>query len=193
MTRNPLALVAIAVAVGLVTVGAIALFSSGWKQTSFQPLKPHPGEQLRLQPPAPKPEPADAAEIAHRIEGKTLMPGDAVLADALKSAVAAGQTPTFKASVDVPLGDNAAPAVRDEVKGWLAKKMAALGYKDTGDKPTVSWIVHIDPLDGGRYSVETIVRAGGMERFRQKLELPHAWAADRVEKAMAPAFAPAAP
>jgi hypothetical protein len=189
MLKKSLVLVGVAVAVGLLTMALFRLFSGG-PESTLEPIKPPPGEELRLQPKAPAPAAADPAEVARGLEGKVLLPGDVVLAEALKSALAAGEKPTYKVSVDVPLEDNAAQAVRDEFRAWLGKKMASFGFQEASGKPSISWIVHIDPVEGVVYSIETTLRAGGTERFSREYELPNAYSPTRMEKTLAADFAP---
>lgn len=192
MAKNPVVLIAAALAAALVTLGIVFLVSSDEsKQAPLEPLQVPPGESLRLQAIKEKPKPALAnpAEAARSLEGKTLLSGDEVLAQALKAALAAGESPSYKIRIDVPLEDNAAQAVRDEVKAWVEQKMAALGFAVAVGKPSLSWVVHVDPADGGKYAVKTILRTEGQERFNQAFELPFAFSADRVEKSLASAYA----
>jgi hypothetical protein len=189
MTKKPLLLVAAALAAALLTLGLVLLLAGGDGKPRLVPLEPPPGESLRLQKPAEKPPTADPAEVVRALGEEPALPGDAVLVEALKAAVAAGEPPTYKLRIDVPLADNAAQAVRDEVRGWVERKMAALGFVGAAGKPTLSWGVHVDPGEAGKYVVQTRVRVGGEARFDEEFELPFAFSADRVDKSLATAFA----
>ncbi|MGI5863096.1 MAG: hypothetical protein ACOX6T_13685 [Myxococcales bacterium] len=192
MAKNPVALIGVALVAALLTLGLVFLISPDeGKQAPLKPLEVPAGESLRLQATKekPRPAPANPAEVARSLEGQTLLPGDAVLAQALKAALAAGESPSYKIRIDVPLEDNAAQAVRDEVKAWVERKMAALGFTLAAGKPSLTWVVHVDPADGGKYVVKTILRTEGQERFNQAFELPFAFSADRVEKSLGAAYA----
>jgi hypothetical protein len=191
MHRNPLVLVAAGLAAALLTLAAVALLSRSPEPVT-RPLALSPGEQLRLQPSRPRPQPADPHAVARKLAGTALLPGDQVLVSALQAELARGGAPSYKTAVDVPVSDNAAQAVRDEVKEWLAAKMAGLGYRETGGRPTVLWQVHIDPAAEGRYTLRTVLRSGGAVQLDQSFELPARYAADRVSDALGAAFAPPA-
>lgn len=190
MLKNPIVLVGIALLVAA-AVWLAATGLGGDRSTELQPLKPPAGESLRRQGTPPKPALADPAAALAVLERAPALPkGDAVLRDLLKAALAAGEKPSFRASVDAPFDDNAAQQVKDELREWLDRKMAGLGFGDAASKPTLMWIAHVDPLGEGRYAIQLTLRAGGAPRLEEKLELPAAWTADRLDTALGASFGP---
>ena len=187
MLKNPVVLVGVA----LVVAAAVWLLASRvGSQTDMKPLTPPPGESLRKQGVPPKPARADPKLALVRLAGAAaLPPGDALLREQLQGALARSEDPTFKATVDVPFNDNAAQQVSDELREWLGRKMAGLGFGDTSGKPTLLLVVHIDPAGEGKYAIKLTVRAGGEPKLEQAFELPAAYKDDRMDAALAAAFA----
>jgi hypothetical protein len=154
----------------------------------LEKLTPPPGEAVRLQPKSPPPAIADPATIAAALEGKALPAGDAMLLSTLKFALETKEAPTYKMALDIPLSDNAAQAVRDELHDWIERKMASLGFKETAGKPSLSFNVHIDPAEAGKYTLSAVIRVAGAPRLEKTFELPAAYASDRMEKALSETF-----
>ncbi|MBI5549281.1 MAG: hypothetical protein HY901_35800 [Deltaproteobacteria bacterium] len=197
MLKNPIVLVAVA---ALVAGGVWLLFSQLRPVSDLQPLTPSPGESPRRQGVPPKPVRADPRQALASLEmaGAVLPQGDVALRELLRAALAAKEDPTWRAALDIPFSDNAAQQVSDEVREWIARKMAGLGFGDATAKPTVLWKVHIDPANDGRYTLKTALRAGGETRHEQSFELPAAYTTSRMNDTLAPGFgaplaAPAAP
>ena len=195
MLKNPILLVAIAA----VVAAAVWLVASRTQpQTDLKPLTPLPGESLRRQGVPPKPQRADPIAALTALGTGALAPGDGALRDLLKAALDATEDPTFRANVDVPFNDPAAQQISDEVREWLDRKMAGLGFGTTAGKPTVVWRVQIDPGEAGKYTIKLKLRAGSESKFEQTYELPAAFSATRLDTTFAaglsaPLIAPAAP
>ncbi|MGC4123008.1 MAG: hypothetical protein QM765_52245 [Myxococcales bacterium] len=184
MLKNPIFLVAVAV----VVAGTVWLFASrGQPETDLKPLTPSAGESLRLQGARPKPRKADAKEALRKLQtGAALPPGDAALRDLLQVALEAKEEPSYRANIDVPFNDPAAQQVSDEVREWLERKMAGLGFGLATGKPTVVWRVQIDPGEAGKYSIKLKLRAGSESKLDASYELPAAFSATRLDTTFAP-------
>lgn len=188
---NKLAIpVGIALLVAGVTFGLL-LMRPASDTAAMQPLKPPAGEELRVAAGKPTPhprvaEPAEALAAAKAVG--PARPGDAVLIAALEARLEAKEIPGYKASIDVPLSDNAAPAVKDEVREFITRKMATLGFTEASAKPDITWIVHVDPGEAGKYLVAVVLRSGGAIRFEGSYELPAAVTPRRVDAAFAAGF-----
>ncbi len=189
MTKNPLVLLMAGLAAALLSVGALFYATSSRDPAAQAPLAPTPGEAMRVATPqAPPIELADPAAVVKQLDGKTLAPGDQILADILKAALKAGEAPCYRATIDAPFQDNAAPALRDELRQWIARKMSSLGFADAAGKPSVNWVVHLDPGQQGSYTLKATLRAGGASRFEQSFDVPATATADRMERVLAGAF-----
>jgi hypothetical protein len=188
MARNPVVLVA-ALAAAILAAGLVMLTSRGPSQA--RPIAPSPDDALRNPAGERAPARADPKEVTGRLKGVALPPGDQVIADALERALASGEAPSYKASLDAPFGDNAAQAVRDELRDWISHKMASTGFAEAEGKPTLAWHVRLDALEGGRYAIKAALRAAGELRFEQSFELPAAYQRDRLDAVLGAAFAPA--
>ncbi|HEY3450157.1 MAG TPA: hypothetical protein VGK67_27635 [Myxococcales bacterium] len=184
MLKNPVVLVAVAVLVA----GAVWLLASrSQPETDLKPLTPAAGESLRRQGVSPKPQKADAVEALRKLQtGPALPPGDAALRDLLQTALGAKEEPTYRANIDVPFNDPAAQQVSDEVRVWIERKMAGLGFGVASGKPTVVWRVQIDPGEAGRYSIKLKLRAGAESKLDAAYDLPAAYSATRLDATFAP-------
>ncbi len=186
MLKNPILLVAVAV----VVAGAVWLVASrGQPETDLTPLTPPPGESLRRQGVRPKPPRADPAEALRKLQASALPPGDAALRDLLAAALQAKEEPSYRANIDVPFDDPAAQQVSDEVREWIERKMAGLGFGLAPGKPTVVWRVQIDPGEAGRYLIKLKLRAGSESKLEATYELPAAFTATRLDTTFAPGLA----
>lgn len=187
MLKNPIFLVAVAV----VVAGAVWLVASRTRpETDLKPLTPAPGESLRRQGVRPKPRKADPGEALRLLQaGSALAPGDAALRDLLQAALDAKEEPSYRANIDVPFDDPAAQQISDEVREWVERKMAGLGFGVASGKPTVVWRAQIDPGEGGKYSIKVKLRAGSESKLDATYELPAAYSATRLDASFAPGFA----
>jgi hypothetical protein len=193
MLKNPVVLVGIALGIAAL-VWVIASRVDHGAEADLTPLKPPAGESLRRQGTPPKPVRADPKQAAERLAAAAVLPaGDLVLRELLRKALADKEDPCYRAMVDVPLTDNAGQQVKDEFKDWLARKLASLGFAEAVGKPTVLFTVHIDPAAEGKYSIQIVMRSGGEPKFDEKFDLPAAFGPNRMDAALAKAFAPAPP
>ena len=184
MLKNPIFLVAVAVLVG----GTVWLLASrSQPETDLKPLTPAAGESLRRQGSRPKPPKADPAEAMRKLQqGPALGPGDAALRDLLQAALDAKEEPSYRANIDVPFNDPAAQQISDEVREWIERKMAGLGFGLATGKPTVVWRVQIDPGEAGKYSIKLKLRAGSESKLDAAYELPAAFSSTRLDTTFAP-------
>ncbi len=189
MARNPVVLVAVALAAAILTVGLVRQASRTPSQA--RPAGPSPGDAVRGLEAQRAPVRADPRQAAERLKGAVLLAGDQVIADTLARALASGEVPSYKTSLDAPFGDSAAQAVRDEVRDWILRKMASTGFTEAEGRPTLAWHVHLDALEGGRYAIKVALRVAGELRFEQSFELPTAYRRDRLDEVLGAAFAPA--
>ncbi len=179
---------AVAVGAFAITAGVLYLVSGGGEAQDL-PIAPPAGEELRLRRDPPPPPPADPKKVQEKLAGQTLLPGDAALLKALEAELAAGTSPTYRTLIDVPFNDNAAPALRDEVKGWVERKMAEFGYTVADRKPTVLWRVALDAGKQGAWKMSVALRSGGDAVLERTLEVPAAYSATRIDQVMAKEFA----
>ena len=186
MLKNPVFLVAVAVLVA----GVVWLVASRTQpQSDLKPLTPLPGESLRRQGVPPRPQRADPVAALAALEGAALAPGDAVLRDLSKAAQDAKEEPSYRANIDVPYNDPAAQQISDEVREWIDRKMAGLGFGGASGKPTVVWRVQIDPGQAGAYSIDLKLRAGTESKLAVTYQLPAAFSVTRLDTTFAPGFA----
>ena len=188
MLKNPLVLLGIAV---VVAAGVwLVATTAGAPKNDLKPLTPAAGESLRRQGAPPKPVTANPKAVLDSLSpGAVLAPGDKLLLDALKDAVGRGEEPAYRVTVDFPFSDAPAQQVADELREWLGRKMAGLGFSEANTKPVVLWIIHLDPAGEGKYTFKVVLRVGGEPRFDQKFELPAAFKAARLDTCLAAAFA----
>lgn len=178
-----------AVAVGAFALTAGVLYlAGGSEETKETPLTPPAGESLRLRPQAPAPVTADPARVKEALAGRTLLAGDAALYTVLEEELAGGSAPTYRTLIDLPFAENAAHELRDEVKGWLDRKMAAYGFAVAQSKPSVLWRVALDPGEQGAWRLTLTLRRGGDEALKRELELPAAFTPDRLDRLFAADF-----
>jgi len=190
MAKNPIFLLGVVLVVGL----GVWLFASRMDHPGdLSPLKPPAGESLRRQGVPPPPPVADPAASLKQLDSGVRAPGDVALRELLRKALEAKETPSWRCVVDVPMEDNAAQQVRDEVKEWLSRKMAGLGFAEATGRPTALVHVRLDPAGDGKYTFHLVVRSAGEPRLDEKYELPAAYTADRLDTALARSFAPPAP
>ena len=189
MHKNPVVLVAVA---ALVAAAVWLLASRNQPRTDLEPLIPLSGESLRRQgvpPTTPRAEPSAALASLGR---GALAPGDAALRDVLQVALEAREDPSYRANIDVPFDDPAARQVSDEVREWVGRKMAGLGFAGASGKPTVVWRAQIDPAEAGQYVIKLKLRAGSETRHDAAYELPAASSATRLDTTFAAGFSPPA-
>ena len=188
MSKNPIVLVAVVLVVGL----GVWLFASRVEDRpgDMTPLQPSPGESLRTQGTPPPPAVANPSDVLTRLQAETvLQPGDIALRELLKKALDAKEQPTWRSMIDVPYGDNAGQQIRDEIRNWLVRKMAGLGFTEAAGRPTVLIHVRADPAPEGKYTVQVVLRAAGEPRLDEKYDLPAAYKPDRLDTAFARSFA----
>lgn len=188
MLKNPVVLVAVAL---LVAALAFVLARGLQPKTDLQPLVPPPGESLRRQGVPPKPTVAEAKQVLPSLEGAALPPGDAAVREVLRAALSASEAPSYRLNLDAPFDDAAGRQVGDEVREWIDRKMAGLGFEvaDSG-KPSLVWRVRIDPGEAGAYTLGVALRAGGESKLDQQFTLPAAYTRTRLDTTFASAFAP---
>lgn len=189
MLKRPEVLVGVALLVAAVVFVVARRAGPSEAQEGMQPLKLPPGESLRVRPPAPQPVVADPKAALAAAPAEPLA-GDKVILALLKAALDAGEAPTFRSSMDLPFDDNAGQQVKDELHEWLGRKMAGLGFVPAAGKPTVSWVLRVNPSADGSYAIQVLLRASGETRFDQPFVLPKAWSKDRLDTSFAAAFAP---
>ncbi|MFN7134288.1 MAG: hypothetical protein ACK4N5_19570 [Myxococcales bacterium] len=178
-----------ALAAFLLSSGVLLLLNRG-REVADAPVSPPAGEGLRLRPPQVMPPTADPKEVAQALEGATLPPGDAVLADALRGALSAGEAPSYRSLIDVPISANEGAELRDEVKAWVDRKMARFGFAPAQKKPTVVWRVQLDPAGSGAWKAGVTLRREGQASLERAYEVPAAWSETRLDAVFASDFAP---
>ncbi len=156
------------------------------------------GEGAARPPLMPAPEPPRPAAIPpqqalSRIVGKALLPGDQIIAELLAVEMQGAQKPSYKSNVDYPFSDGAALAISEEVRQWIRRKMAALGFSETEGRPTLSWVVHVQPDADGQYRLETSLQSLGSVKFKKAFMVPEQYSAQRLDEVFAEDFVPGAP
>lgn len=152
---------------------------------SSQPLMPAPAE------PDPATVPLDMALA--QVSGKALLPGDQVIAALLALEAQGSQKPVYKSTVDYPFSDGAAQAISEEVRKWIRQKMAAMGFSETQGKPTLSWIVHVEPDIDGQYRLETSLQSQGSVKFKKNFMVPAQYSSTRMNHVFSEDFMPQSP
>ena len=152
-------------------------------------------------PPVPAAEPAsekgpkvaDPATAFAQLLGKSLLPGDQAIAERLALEMQGAQKPAFKSNVDYPFDDGAAHAISEEARRWVRAKMAALGFAETPGKPSLLWVIHVQPGVEGRYLLETSLSAEGSVKFSKTFVVPAQFSSTRMDEVFAADFAPGLP
>ena len=136
---------------------------------------------------------ADPAAVFANLEGKQLLKGDAVLASRLTLAVKAEKEPGYKLNIDYPFDDGAALGVSQEASAWIRTKMAAFGFSEVQGRPSLIWLVHVQPGQDGSYLLETSLAADGSVQLKETFTVPAQFSVTRMDEVFGGFFVPKAP
>lgn len=179
-----------AVAVGAFAMTAGLLYlAGGGGETTDAPIAAPPGESLRLRPASAPPVAADPKQVKEKLSGQPLAPGDAALLQTLEAELEAGVDPSYRAMFDVPFAENAGPELRDEVKGWIDRKMASFGFTGAEKRPSLLWRVALDPGEQGVWRLKYTLRRGGETSLEREVEVPAEFSEGRLDEVMGQDFA----
>lgn len=161
-------------------------------QAMAAPKGPSPSPLLAI-PESPRPTVTPPDVAYSKIVGKTLLPGDQAIAERLAIEMQGAQKPTYKSNVDYPFNDGAAHAISEEVRQWVREKMAALGFSEAEGKPSLSWVIHIQPDADERYLLETSLHSEGSLKFKKNFVVPAQYSSTRMNEVFAADFVPELP
>lgn len=153
--------------------------------------RPNSSIRATVTQPPPTTTPPDVALA--QIVGKALLPGDQVIAELLAIEVQGAQKPFYKSTVDYPFNDGAAHAISEEARMWIRNKMAAMGFSETQGKPTLSWVIHVEPDIDGQYRLETSLQSQGTIKFKKNFMVPTQYSSTRMNHVFGEDFTPKTP
>ena len=148
-----------------------------------------PPPPLLAEPTPPAPKTVDPSAALARIVGQNLLPGDQIIAELLAIEMQGAQKPVYKSTVDYPFSDGAAQAISEEVRLWIRHKLALMGYAETQGKPTLSWVIHVEPEAEGQYRLETSLQSQGNVRFKKNFIVPAQFSGTRMNQVFGEDFA----
>ena len=134
-----------------------------------------------------------SSEALEAVSGKELLPGDNVIARRLLLAVQANHTAAYAVNADYPYNDGAAMSVSQEVSSWVKTKMAEFGFEERAGRPDLLWIIHVEPADGGAFTLDVTLAAEGTKLFTEKFTIPEQYSSDRMTQIFSEKFTPKLP
>ncbi|MDR0965542.1 MAG: hypothetical protein LBM75_03390 [Myxococcales bacterium] len=155
---------------------------------------PRPTPASQVQSPEPARPVITSPKIAlSQVVGKALRQGDQIIAEHLSFEMQGAQTPSYKANIDYPYSDGAAQAISEEARQWVRQKMAAMGFSEADGKPTISWVIHVQPDAEERYLLETSLHSEGKQKFGKTFVVPAQFSSTRMNEVFSADFVPALP